>query len=330
MLGPLLRLTDHALINLFRKGKLFGGGFGDRRKLARIVDAIASYRRAMPIEEIRPIFHDEKEKLGVRRLRGTFISPLARELPEESRLAHVELLVPRGKSSSEGPIVVLLAATSEEGYRRRRLFSLPLLQRGISVLSLENPYYGHRRPAGQHGPFVATFADQFTMNFATVVEGRSLLGWLHREGRTRIVASGFSQGGMMAAFAVVTSPFPVGIVPCAAGLTAHGIFLDAALSKAFAWHRLADDAGSPEEARALVERALDPVSLGLHPPPLRPELAIVLGAAHDGFVPKRDVEALHRHWTGSELRWIPAGHVTSAAWHHGAHRGAIVDALARF
>ncbi len=331
VLTSLHQLTDHALIALLRKGKLFSEGFGDRRRLARIVDAVASYRRESALDVPSIAWGDEKERFGVRRLRGTFAAPLAAELPEESRTVHVELLLPRGANAPHAtPIVLLLAATSEEGFRRRRLFSLPLLQRGIAVLSVENPYYGLRRPAGQIGPFVRTFSDQFAMNFATVIEGRTLLAWLHREGYERVVVSGFSQGGMMAAFAAVTSTFPVGVVPCAAGLTAHGIFLDAALSNAFAWPRLAADAGSEAEARALIERALDPVSLAVHPPPLRPELAIVLGAAHDGFVPKRDVEALHRHWPGAELRWVSAGHVTTAALHHGAHRQAIRDALARF
>lgn len=331
VLTSLHRLTDHALIALLRKGKLFSEGFGDRRRLARIVDSVASYRRESALDVPTIAWGDEKERLGIRRLRGAFAAPLAAELPEESRTVHVELLLPpSARAPHATPIVLLLAATSEEGFRRRRLFSLPLLQRGIAVLSVENPYYGLRRPAGQIGPFVRTFSDQFAMNFATVIEGRTLLAWLRREGYERIVVSGFSQGGMMAAFAAVTSTFAVGVVPCAAGLTAHGIFLDAALSNAFAWPKLAADAGSEAEARAIIERALDPVSLAVHPPPLRPDLAIVLGAAHDGFVPKRDVEALHRHWPGAELRWVSAGHVTTAALHHGAHRQAIRDALARF
>lgn len=330
VLTSLHRLTDHALIALLRKGKLFSEGFGDRRRLARLVDRVASYRRTSALEIPDVTMGAPKERLGVRRLRGTFEAPLAGELPDESRTAHVELLLPPGKRATEVPIVVLLAATSEEGFGRRRLFALPLLQKGFAVLSLENPFYGRRRPAGQIGPFVRTFADQFAMNFATVMEGRTLLAWLRREGWTKIAVSGFSQGAMMAAFAAVTSDFPVAVVPCAGGLTAHGIFLEAALSRAFAWPKLAADAGGEAEARALVERALDPVSLGMHEPPVRPELAIVVGASHDGFVPKRDVEALHRHWPGSELRWIPAGHVTSAALHHGAHRQAIRDAIGRF
>lgn len=331
MLTSIHRLTDHALITLLRKGKLFSEGFGDRRRLARIVDAVASYRRTSPLDVPSISLGDEKERLGVRRLRAQFEAPLAAELPPESRTVHVEMLLPPGaRDPSTTPVVLLLAATSEEGFGRRRLFSLPLLRRGIAVLSVENPYYGLRRPAGQIGPFVRTFADQFTMNFATVMEGRTLLAWLRSQGYAKIVVSGFSQGGMMAAFAAVTSQFPVGVVPCAAGLTAHGIFLEAALSRAFAWKKLAADAGTEAEARAIVERALDPVSLATHEAPLRPELAIIVGASHDGFVPKRDVEALHLHWPGSELRWVPAGHVTSAALHHGAHRKAIRDALARF
>jgi len=311
-----------------RKGKLFADGFGDRARLARIVGMIASARASMPLETPLVRWEGERERFGVRVSRGSFVSPLDAELPAESKRAEVELLLPRGPARP--PVVLLLAATSEEGFGRRRLFAAPLLRRGIGVLSLENPFYGLRRPAGQLGPFVRTVAEQFTMNFATVLEGRALLAWLHAEGFDRVCASGFSQGGMMAAFASVIVPHPVAVAPCAAGLTAHAIFLEGALSVALDWDRLTREAGTLAEARGVFERALDPVSLVTHPPPKRPELAIIVGAKHDGFVPPRDVEALHRHWKGSELRWMPSGHVTGAALYNGAHRRAIADALSRF
>lgn len=328
MKAALHRWTDHALIALLRKGKLFSDGFGDRALLARVVDTIASSRASMPLETPSLRWDVARERFGVRVARGTFRSPLAHELPAESKQAEVELLLPPGRPHP--PIVLLLAATSEEGFGRRRLFAAPLLRRGIGVLSLENPFYGSRRPAGQLGPFVRTVAEQFAMNYATVLEGRALLAWLRAEGFERVCASGFSQGGMMAAFASVLVPHAVAVAPCAAGLTAHAIFLDAALSMAIDWGRLTRDAGTLTEARTVFERALDPVSLVTHDAPLRPELAIIVGAAHDGFVPPRDVEALHRHWKGSELRWMPSGHVTGAALFNGAHRRAIADALARF
>lgn len=328
MKAALHRWTDHALVALRRKGKLFSHGFGDRARLARVVDAIASSRVSMPLETPVVRWEAERERFGVRVSRGSFRSPLHEELPTESKQAEVELLLPRGPARP--PIVLLLAATSEEGFGRRRLFAAPLLRRGIGVLSLENPFYGSRRPAGQEGSFVRTVAEQFAMNYATVLEGRGLLAWLRGEGFERICASGFSQGGMMAAFAAVVFPHPVAVAPCAAGLTAHAIFLDAALSIAIDWDRLSRDAGTLAEARNVFERALDPISLVTHAPPTRPELAIIVGARHDGFVPPRDVEALHRHWKGSELRWMPSGHVTGAALYNGAHRRAIADTLARF
>ena len=42
-----------------------------------------------------------------------------------------------------------------------------------------------------------------------------------------------------------------------------------------------------------------------------------------------EAEALHRHWPGSELRWVPAGHFTGLVLHHHVHRAAVVDAMAR-
>ncbi|MED6139063.1 hypothetical protein PIB30_080339 [Stylosanthes scabra] len=47
----------------------------------------------------------------------------------------------------------------------------------------------------------------------------------------------------------------------------------------------------------------------------------------DGYIPKHSVLELQKAWTGSEVRWVTGGHVSSFLLHNGEFRRAIVDSL---
>lgn len=308
--------------------KLYRAGFGDRRRLDDWVREIAAYDRSVELPELTEQRHERAARRGALRTRRLrFASPAAHRLPPESGSIEAELLVPaRGRPTAA---CLMLAATGEEGFARRRRFAGPLVAAGIAVLSLENPFYGSRRPRGQLGPVLRTVEEQFAMNLSTVDEARALLSWLRREGYSQVGVSGYSQGGMMAAFAGALASFPVACVPRGAGDRAHAIFMESALSRSVDWAALARDDGSEARARKYFERSLEPVRLSRHPPPLAPGSAIIVASRHDGFVPATESEALHAHWPGSELRMLESGHVTAALLQADAHRQAIRDAFAR-
>ncbi len=324
-------LTDWALGALMRGGLLYADGFGDLARLEELVERVRRYPGDAAPAEIEIRFDGRpRSALGYRVQRGTFDTPMAELLPEASKRGHVELLLPpEVRHGREPRLCLMLAATAEEGYARRRLWATSLLRHGIGALILENPYYGRRRPAGQLGPSLRTVADQFTMNLVTVDEANALLSWMRRRGHERVGVTGYSQGGMMAAFAAAMVPFPVAAVPRGAGSAAGPIFTTSALTRAFDWDRLAADKGGREEARAFFLSCLEPVNVSHHGPPRAPEAAILMGARSDGFIPPRETEHLHRHWKGSELRWLPAGHVTSLVLHRRAQLRAIRDAFDR-
>jgi pimeloyl-ACP methyl ester carboxylesterase len=219
--------------------------------------------------------------------------------------------------------------TGEEGYLSRRLFASRFLEAGLAVVILENAFYGARRPHGQRGPSLRTVRDQFAMNYATVVEGRAIAAWLRSRGHRRLVLSGYSQGGIMAAFVSALVPFETACVPRGAGAAVASIFTEGALSLAMRWDKLAAELGSRASARAYFEACLSPVRVDLHPPPLATSACILVGARHDAFVPPHEAEALHRHWPGSELRWSDTGHVTAAVLAGRTHQAAVLDALSR-
>jgi pimeloyl-ACP methyl ester carboxylesterase len=326
-------LTDDLMTGL-AKVKLYPDGFGDIQELEALVARVAAYdgRREAPPIEVQwrgPAKVDRLDGSLVRR--GDFRSPAADILPPASQTAPLELRLPAGSSEADRPpVVLLLAATGEQGTTFRRSTSLSLLRRGIGIAMLENPFYGARRPPGQTMAVLRTVRDQFAMNTATVDEAQAILAWLRARGHERVGASGYSQGGMMAAFAGALSDFETVIVPRAAGRSAVPIFTENALGRRFAWDKLAEPFGDEAQARQYFAQCLEPVDVGRFDGPLNPRLAIVVGSKHDRFIRPEEVESLHRHWKGAELRWVDAGHLTGALLGAPAHNRAIVEAFDRF
>jgi len=249
-------------------------------------------------------------------------------LPPEVRRAPIELIAPAHERDELRPVCVMLGATSEEGFAARRRTAAGLARRGLGSVLLENAFYGARRPPGQQGPHLRTVEHQFAMNLATVDEARALLRWLRGAGHALVGVTGFSQGGAMAAFAAALSPFVVAAAPRGTGDAVAPIFTTAALSRRIAWSRLAAELGSLAAARDYLGRCLEPVRLSRFAPPRAPQAAILVHARGDGFVPPEEAVALHRHWSGSQLRWLTGGHVTTSLLFASRQRQAVLDAFA--
>lgn len=326
MLPSLLRFADRLAVASAPGMLLYEDGFGDRAKLESLVRLIEDRSIVAADSEIELRLEPAIERRGVTIQRGTFQSPLADRLPEEARAAVVELRAPRAHRARS--LVVMLASTGEEGFWLRSLFGGPLVEQGIATLSLESPFYGSRRPKGQRGPLLRTVSDQFAMNVATVQEARALARWALPRYQ-QVCLTGFSQGGFMAAFAGALLEHPVALVPRAAGDAAAPIFTSAALSRRIHWARLARDVGSEEQARRLFAEYLAPVRIGRFGVPAHARASVLVNVSGDGFVPRSESESLHRHWVGSELRWLTSNHVFAAIGHRGAQHQAILDALER-
>ncbi|KAI3423963.1 hypothetical protein D9Q98_009797 [Chlorella vulgaris] len=65
------------------------------------------------------------------------------------------------------------------------------------------------------------------------------------------------------------------------------------------------------------------------PKPQRTDATVIVGALQDAYVSPQSVLELQQHLEGSEVRWVPGGHVTSFLLHHRSFRAAIVDSLAK-
>ncbi|UQA59103.1 alpha/beta hydrolase family protein [Polyangium aurulentum] len=260
---------------------------------------------------------------------GHFESPAATgPMPAACRKARFQLVLPAG-AGARPPVCLLLSASGDEGFGRRRSLARELSRHGIGALLLENPYYGARRPPGQRGVAVRTVVDLLLMFRAAAVESVALLQWLRGRGHVRVGVSGFSMGGSVAAYTAALCQEPVAAIPVAAAHAVAPIFEKGVLSEMADWRALGASDGDASGIRKRLCEILAPASITALPPPAAPGSAIVLFAREDGFVPPSSTGRLAEHWQGAELRHLPGGHVSAFLTQRGAMVRAVCDAFAR-
>jgi dienelactone hydrolase len=309
---------DRLFAQALRYPQMYSEGWGDESVFEQAQDGLLGLRAAA----IDPQFDVEVAHGALVRRDLTFRSPVADELPPDVGTAHARLWS-RGPFTSDRPCVVVLAGSGGAGYARREAWMLPLVQHGVQALLLENPYYGRRAPTGQRGSRLRTFADQLRMNRATLAEALALLEWL-RPRVCRVGVTGFSMGGHMAALTAAGSTEPVRCAALAAGRSPVPIYTTGALSTSIAWRTLGEQLGTDPRARVGQLLAAATATVPVPHPDSR---LIIVAARRDGFVEAEQARALQASWPGSELRWLPGGHITAVARHARALRGAVLDSL---
>ncbi|MEM6275137.1 MAG: alpha/beta hydrolase family protein [Myxococcota bacterium] len=328
MRARLHRFADDLATGALRVPRLYPDGFGSQLEIERIVEHIRRYQRSRRPPRLSFKLEAWNRFAGGYTRRGSFRSPtLHLRLPDASRTARFELIQP--KPDHSGAVVLHLAASGEMGFFARRLLARQLMRFGIASFILENPFYGSRRPPGQTHAALRSVRDQFAMNFATVEEGRAILQTLKDIGYSHLGVTGYSQGGVMAAFCAALTDFPVAVAARGMADSVTDLFTRDNFSQIVLWDRLAMDCGSEQRARRVFRRALDVVRVSQFPPPHCPEAAILLASRYDRFIDPAEARVLHQHWKGSELRWLTAGHVTGLFLNVGQHLKTIRDSFTR-
>jgi len=280
--------------------RVFRDGWGDPGVLEWYSSIVG--RVPPDIPEIDPVQDSPIHSNGLTVSDLHFESP-ALHLPEASQPAGARLITPEPEPER---ICLLMAAWNEHGYAARTRLASLLAARGIATVILENPLSGHRRTDPDDDLPIGSVSDFAIMGRAAVVEGRALLAHFHRQGRHTGVG-GFSMGGNIAAFIGATVGFPTAIAAVAASHSPGPPFLQGAISRAVDFEALGGD--DPRTRQRLQDFLLSASVLD-HDPPEHTRAAVLLAGTIDGFVPTSAVQALHRHWPGSRLDWVHAGHAT--------------------
>lgn len=312
-----LSLTDRIIARTIGRGRLFAHGWGNEAWIER---ALAERRIVANRVPIKVNLLSDRLAGGVTTRDLHFVSPIP-ELPYEAKIAHGRWLIPTGCT----PNIVYLSfpATGDDSYAARTRFWRPLVQEGASVVLLQYPLYGDRRPAQQKGTWLRTVSDQVLLQFAVAQEALCLLGWLEQEGFSRLGVSGFSQGGSVAA--VVASLFekPLALASFATGLTPAPVFTQGQLATKIDFRLLKD------ESRQRLHAVFEAGNLGRYPRVARPEACVIVAGKRDAYVFPHYVEALAALWPGCDVQWHNCGHVNLWVTRANALRAAVRAASAR-
>lgn len=309
-------VVDVLVALLTRRSKMFTLGWGDEAFLGRLNEQVS--HADLP-HEIVLTWNSAENRNGAIRRDGSFPSPLA-GLPESSRVVHLRAWThPANRSAC-----VVLAGSHDEGYRvRERVFG-SLVNLGVDLYLLENPYYGVRRIPG--GIAAIKVSDQAMMAVAMVMEARALLGWLNPQ-YEKLAVAGYSMGGHMAAITAAVTRLPVACAALATGASASTIYTRGLMSWCVDYQRLAGDPSQQAAAKDRLHAFFDAADITRFPPPHRPDATIVLGCLRDGYVLRSETERLHQHWVGSKLRWLNAGHFSALITSRAMLRDCVLDAL---
>jgi pimeloyl-ACP methyl ester carboxylesterase len=298
---------------LSRNSRLFSRGWGDEEMLS---DSSAR-RRYLASPERIAIQWDIERREGDSRVRdGCFRSPVD-ALPEAAAMACVRALT----QSGNGAACVVLAASRDEGYWVRKQLFGALNGRGIDLYFLENPFYGLRRCEG--GPSDVSVSEHGLMALGMVLEARALLDHLKPQ-YDKLAIAGYSMGGHLAALTAAVCPSPIACAALATGASAGAIYTRGLLSRSVDFGGLGGN-GARNRLQALFEVA----DITKYRPPVRVDAAVISGSRQDGYVLASETERLHRHWRGSTLHWVDAGHFSALITRRKVLQGYVEEALGR-
>ncbi len=297
----------------------FRDGWGDRG----LIDAYLGRVATLPAPAEPPITAGP-----FRRSRGRLIQDLAFEspaedLPDETRRARARFVTDEHHPQR---VVILMAQWNDHDARARSTIAGRLLDRGIASVIPVNPYYEDRRPVPNDPQPIATVADFGMMGRAAVLEGRTLAAHFAGAGY-QVGISGFSMGGNLASFVATALPFPVAAAPLAASHSPAPVFLDGIMRESIDWDALG---GETAENERRLRAYLASASILDHPPPEYLQASVLLAGTIDGFVPTSAVLAVHRHWPGSLMGWVNAGHSLLLWQRKNRLVDAIVESFDRF
>ncbi|TVQ87291.1 MAG: abhydrolase domain-containing 18 [Deltaproteobacteria bacterium] len=308
---------DQVQVWALKKRHCFRDGWGDLSFAEALADHI---RDPGPAAVVRPDLGPPTRVLQADLRIGTFPSP-SPHLPEESRTARFWWLHPADQPVRGAALA--FASWGDEGPTLRGRLLGSLVREGVSIVILENPFYGVRRRQGQRAGGLRTVRDFMAMQAAAFDEGRALLGWMSREIQAPTATVGFSMGGHLAGALACVSAGPTPVAILAPPRCPSQPFTDGPLAACIDWDALG---GPRPEVRDRWRAIMDLFDLLDFPAPREPSLARVIGCRTDGLVPVEHAEHISARWS-APLEWVPVGHVGAALTHGKALRRAVREVL---
>jgi pimeloyl-ACP methyl ester carboxylesterase len=240
----------------------------------------------------------------------------------------VLLLKPRANKRHSDKAVVLAPTSREGGFRRRWSWACWLAKQGVTVMMVDNPFMGSRKPPDQIGSVMSHFTDFPLTCVASAEECRSAVQWLLSTGMKRVCVSGVSQGGYASIVATLRSdPEKVCAVAVVPPHGADPVIDGGVPGRMCAWDKLAEQFGSVDEARSKMKPIFDRTRIDSMEVRAGPSRVFVFGGERDRYVPKSSVQRIADHLgQACRMHWTGGGHV-SAILERKLYANAILKAL---
>jgi dienelactone hydrolase len=180
---------------------------------------------------------------------------------------------------------------------------------GVDVLHVELPFHGSRnsRSAVFHGEYFwsADLVRSVEAVRQSVLDTRTLVAWLRRQGYEEVGVMGFSMGASIAMVLACFDPTPDYIVP----IVGH-LYLANAIENAPIFWRMKRDLERFGIDRLHRQEIFGRLGFEQLRPRLATERQLWVAARDDGFVTAPCVEEQWRAWGRPPIEWIPGGHTT--------------------
>lgn len=308
---------DRVQVWTLKRRFCFLDGWGD----LSVVDSIAAdLCDPVPVDALELSWSPPTHVLGADLRIGTFASPME-GLPDKVAAGRVWWLHPADQEVRGA--VVAFASWGDEGPTLRGRILGPLVREGVSILILENPYYGVRRPDGQRAQGLRTVEDFIRMQGAAFREGRALMRWAQRAIDAPVCIFGFSMGGHIGGAISSSLRSPVPTVLVAPPLCPSEPMSEGPISLCVDWDRLG---GQCPEVVSRWREVMDRFDLRALPAPRQPDLVRLIGCGADGLVPSAHTQGLSDAWS-LPVDWHPIGHVGIALTKGKALRRAVREVL---
>lgn len=237
----------------------------------------------------------------------TFPSPVSTPHPANNTV-HCEYFLPRAAGPHSAVIVLHILGGD---FDLARLFARQLAERGVAALFLKMPYYGPRRAEGVPARMVSddprATVEGLTQAVLDVRRATALLAARPEVDSRRLGIFGISLGGITAALAAGNEPRLGHVCLLLAGGDLGQVAWE---SPALTRVRTRWEAeGGTRETLLELMREVDPIT---YAPRLRGRRVLMLNALRDEVIPPRCTEALWQALGEPPIRWIDAGHYSSA------------------
>eukprot|EP00927_Polykrikos_kofoidii_P076442 TRINITY_DN73545_c0_g1_i1.p1 TRINITY_DN73545_c0_g1~~TRINITY_DN73545_c0_g1_i1.p1 ORF type:complete len:446 (+),score=58.09 TRINITY_DN73545_c0_g1_i1:168-1340(+) len=192
-----------------------------------------------------------------------------------------------------------------------------------SILMLEMPLRGTRKPKGYVGSIMPTLQDMTLMGCAVIEESRSLLRWFSDRGHSNMSVAGVSMGAHMA---VLTACCSTNVSSLALLMPSHSAEANWIDGGVMGMNR---EMG-PEEMR---QPLWESTNVEAYPKCTSVNNAVVVAARADGYVPlwssMRLTDYLERMHVKVDFRTISGGHVGGFLAHQLDFARAVIDTVTR-